>query len=223
MRRDVLEIDTLPPAPPRRRPLAALDVDAVRVLLTGTSVVDWPGVRFADHDDVDRYLASMLLDMDDAADQRRLRYVFNEAVSYLEEHLHLKFPAALRSPSDVREVFLLAGHDVGFRRTQILACVILKLMHTIHHLEAADLRHRTPISEHELTQHAHARIVAGLRRLQDAGTGVVTFYGSSKSRSSVITKLLAKAENVAATVFDKLRYRIVVAHHGDLVPAPSRG
>ncbi len=218
MRRDLLEIDTLPPAPPRRRWLEAIDVEAIRLFLTGGSVVDWYSVAFNDHADVDRYLATLLLDVDSPIDRKRLRYVFNEAVSYLEEHLHLRFPPELRAPADVRDVFLLAGERKGFRRTQVLACVILKLMHTIHHLEAADLRFRTPISEYELNRRAHARIVTSLRHLQDAGLGVTTFYGSTKSRGSVITKLLAKAENVAATLFDKLRYRIVVAEHSDLAP-----
>jgi uncharacterized protein (TIGR04552 family) len=181
-------------------------------------VVDWAGVAFRSTDEVDRYLRTLLLDLDDPVDVRRLRYVFNEAVSYLEEHLHLKFPPSLRAPSDVRDVFLWAAQRSGFRRTQILACVILKLMHVIHHMEAADLRHRTPISEAELIRLAHADVARKVRALADAGLPITAFYGSPKSRASVITKLLAKAENVAATVFDKMRFRIVVPTPEDLVP-----
>ena len=38
---------------------------------------------------------------------------------------------------------------------------------------------------------------------------------------SLITKLLAKAENVAATVFDKLRFRIIVPQRADIIPTIS--
>lgn len=222
LRRDFLELDAAAAAPATRRGavsrLTEVDVDAVRLFLSGGSVVDWAAIAFRCTADVDRYLRTLLLDLDDPVDQRRLRYVFNEAVSYLEEHLHLKFPPALRAPADVRDVFLLASERSGFRRTQILACVILKLMHVIHHMEAADLRHRTPISEAELIRLAHAHVAAKVRELSDSGLPVTAFYGSPKSRASVITKLLAKAENVAATVFDKMRFRIVVPSPDDLVP-----
>ena len=201
--------------------LRGLDADAVRLFLSGASVVDWQAVAFRSYDDVDRYLRTLLLDLDDPMDARRLRYVFNEAVSYLEEHLHLTFPAELRSPGDVRDVFLWAGDQRGFRRTQVLACVVLKLMHVIHHMEVADLRHRTPISEAELIRLAHVRVTAKVRELTEAGLRVTAFYGSAKSRASVITKLLSKAETIAATVFDKMRFRIVVPTAEDLVPTIS--
>ena len=65
-------------------------------------------------------------------------------------------------------------------------------------------------SEAELLDLAHHRILAAARRMREDGVPVVSFTGNRKSRSSVITKLLAKKTNVAATVFDKLRYRCIV-------------
>lgn len=195
------------------------DVESMRLVLSGGSVVDWQRLAFTSLDDVDRFLGMHCLDMNVADHRRRLRYVFNEAVSYLEEHLKLHFPPELRSPHDVREVFLGASQFGGFRRTQILSCVILKLMHVIQHLAAADLRHRTPMSEAEVLALAHRRILAGATAMQQEGVPVLSFTGNQKSRSSVITKLLAKKEDVAATLFDKLRYRCVVEEHGDLAQA----
>ena len=45
------------------------------------------------------------------------------------------------------------------------------------------------------------------RVMTEQGLPVVSFTGNRKSRSSVITKLLAKRDNLAAQLFDKLRYR----------------
>jgi uncharacterized protein (TIGR04552 family) len=217
MRRDILEIDDsihngLAPH------ISLQDVESIRLLLGGSSVVDWQRLALRSIDDVDVFLATQLIDARDPEDAERLRYVFNEAVSYLEEQLHLKFPAELRNPGDVRHVFLWASQWGGFRRTQILSCVVLKLMHIIHHMEAADLRFRTAFAEEQLIAIAHRRILGQVRALQESGVPIVAFYGSRKSRSSIITKLIAKREAVAATVFDKLRFRVVVPRHADLAP-----
>lgn len=219
MRRDVLEIDASWQDRVWAYALRLQDVESIRLVLSGGSVVDWQRLAFDDLSDVDGFLALHCLDMALPEHRARLRYVFNEAVSYLEEHLRLHFPRELRSPEDVREVFLWASQYGGFRRTQILSCVILKLMHVIQHMAAADLRHRTPISEAEVLAMAHRRILRSARAMQEDGVPVLSFTGNQKSRSSVITKLLAKKEDVAATVFDKLRYRCVVREHAHLAQA----
>lgn len=219
MRRDFLEIDTTFAAASRELPVHLQDVEAIRLLLSGSSVIDWQRLAFRDLDEVDRYLQLLLIDVADAGDRLRLRYVYNEAVSYLEEHLHLRFPPELRDPDDVRQVFLWASEYGRFRRTQILSCVVLKLMHVIHHMEAADLKFKTAISEEQFLELAQTRILDAAREMQEAGLPVISFYGSRKSRSSIITKLLAKRETVAATIFDKLRFRIVVERPDDLAPS----
>lgn len=216
MRRDILEIDTRPEH--HREPLALSlrDVESIRLMLSGGSVVDWQRLSFQSLEEVDRFLELQCLDMSDSDDRERLRYVFNESVAYLEEHMQLRFPTSLRNPDDVRDVFLWASQFAGFRRTQILSCVILKLMHVIHHMEAADLKFKTPISEERFFELAYRRILKTAQRMRDADLPIVSFYGSRKSRSSIITKLLAKKDTLAATIFDKLRFRIIVEQPEDL-------
>ncbi len=221
MRRDVLELDLASGAATVEAIPTLADVEAVRLLLSGGSVVDWQRLAWNNFDEIDRYLATHLLDMGNPADRERLRYVFNEAVSYLEENLGLRFPAEMRNPVDVREVFLWASHADRFRKKQILACVVCKLMHVIHHMEAADLKFRAPIAQEVLFDLAEAHILQQARRMRDDGIPVVSFYGSRKSRASMIAKLLAKKENLAATIFDELRFRLVVERHEDLFRALS--
>ncbi|MCO4745491.1 MAG: TIGR04552 family protein [Proteobacteria bacterium] len=218
MRRDILELDTSLNRQVTDRELSLHDVEAIRLLLSGSSVVDWQRLAFTDYSEVDRYLATLLLDMNRGEDRERVRYVFNESVAYLEEQIQLRFPKDIRDPADVRDLFIWASSRGGFRRRQILSCVILKLMHVIQHMEAADLRFQTAISEAALFDLAEDRILNQARDMQDRGLPIVALYGSRKSRSSVITKLIAKRENLAATIFDKLRYRIIVEKHEDLLP-----
>lgn len=218
MRLDVLEFD--PPLEPSDEDIAytRADVSAIRLLLSGGSVIDWSSAVFDDKSQVDAFLARHRVDLTVEDDRLRLRYVYNEAVSYLEEHLRLRFPVELRAPDDVRDVFMWASQRGGFRRRQILSCVILKLMHVIHHMEAADLRFKTPISQEDLYDLAEGALLSDLTRMRDAGLPITSFYGSRKTRASVVTKLLAKRDNVAAAIYDKLRFRVVVRHRDDVVP-----
>ena len=194
-------------------------LETVRLIVHGNSVIDWNRSNFRTRAEVTQFLKLHQLDVDDPEDQRRLRFVYGEAVNYLEDHLGLNFPEDLRSPDDVRDVFVEASNTGGFRRRQIQACVILKLMHVINHLETAELKHQTPLSEAELLDLAERRIVAAADKMRQAGFPLVAFYGSRKTRNSVITKLLAKKENTAATIFDKLRFRIVTEHKDHVLPA----
>ena len=197
------------------------DLEIVRLILEGNSVIDWNRVRFTSRGDVDRFLDLHLIDLDDPEDLRRIRFVHAEAVNYLQEHLGLHFPEDIKNPEDIRDLFVMASETGRFRRRQIQACVILKLMHVINHLEAAELRFQTPLSEADLLDLAERRIVAAADKLREQGFPIVSFYGSRKTRNSIITKLLAKKDTIAATIFDKLRFRVVTREVDQVLPAVS--
>lgn len=218
MRQDILELDLSFEQQFTRHEITLKDVESIRLLLSGGSVVDWQRLAFQNQEEVDHFLRLHLLDPNRSDDRERVRYVYNEAISYLEEHLKLQLPTAMRNPNDVRNVFLAASAQEGFNRVQILSCVVLKLMHVINHLESSDLRFNTAISEAQIFDIAQSHIHSKARKMQHLGYPVISFYGSRKSRSSIITKLLAKKESIAATIFDKLRFRIIVSGQADLVP-----
>ncbi len=219
MRPDALELDETPPRPPAQLSLAALDRDAVLLALTGGSVVDWTGLSFRTLDDVDRFLQLWLVDVkNEAWAKERLTYVYNEAVNYLEEHVGLTFRPEVRRPDDVREAFLRASVRGSFSRARIQSCAILKLMHVINHLEMQELRAQTGFREIDLIDLASEKVVDAATRMRNEGLPIVAFYGNRKTRPSVITKLLAKREATAATIFDKLRFRIVTETRADVVP-----
>jgi len=217
--RDILSIDTSIQSRFSASNLGLYDLEAVRLILQGSSVIDWHKVQFTDRQQVDDFLRIQLVDPDDPSDQERLRFVFNQSVNFLEENLDLRFPEDLRHPDDVRDIFVEASSFTSrFRRRQMLACTVLKLMHVINHMEAADLKFQTPISEAELLDRAEKRIIEYADGMRQEGYPFHAFYGSRKTRNSVITKLLAKRDTIAATVFDKLRFRIVVSSPAEIIP-----
>jgi uncharacterized protein (TIGR04552 family) len=217
--RDILHLDTSFASAFSQAEMGLQELEAARLILQGNSVIDWHKLDLGTRQSVDDFLRIQLLDPEDSDDQTRLRFVFNQSVSYLEEHLGLRFPADLRDPKDVRDVFIAASTYSGrFRRHQTLACMILKLMHVINHMEAADLKFQMPISEAELLDRAEKRIITFADQMRKEGHHLVAFYGSRKTRTSMITKLLSKRETIAATVFDKLRFRIITEEQEQILP-----
>jgi len=216
---DILTLDCSTRSAIERMDIDLQDLDAARLVLQGDSIIDWHKLELDTYAKVDNYLALHMLDTRDPIDRERLRFLFNEAVNYLEENHKLAFPAELRDPSDVRDVFLIASNTKGFRRKQILACAILKLMHVINHMEAADLKFQTSVSEAHLIELAERRIVELADSMRQQGFPLLAFYGSRKTRSSVITKLLVKTESHATTIFDKLRFRIITETPDQILPA----
>ncbi len=185
------------------------ELEQIRLILRGTSVIDWKRLHFCDAAEVDDFLRLNLFDLDDPRDERRLRAILEQAVEYLRGAFGYLVAGAVAHPPDLRELFLLASGAFEPRKYRRIACVVVKCMHVVHHLEARELLFRTPIREADLAERADRRIMREARRMKQLGLPVVEFVGNVKARSSLITKLLAKRETVAAQIFDRVRYRIV--------------
>ncbi len=198
--------------------MGVTELEALRLLLRGGSVVDWRRLDFRNAAEVTRFLALNLVDPGDPGDERRLRAVLAQAVDYLRVEFGYRVATPVAGPEDVRDVFLLASGAKEPHRYRRIACVVLKVMHVIHHLEARELLFRTAIREADLAERAHRRIMAEAERMREHGLPVVEFRGNVKPRSSLVTKLLAKKESVAAQVFDRVRYRIVT-ERTDQIPS----
>ena len=198
--------------------LSLSDLETVRLILQGNSIIDWNRANFRTVEEAERFLGLHHFSFSKPNDVRRLRYLRDSAVTYLEDQFQLRFPDDIKYAQDLRSIFLMASQTGGFRRKQILCCVVLKLMHVLQHLDAAELRHQIPLAEADLLNIAAQKIDRIGREMTQSGLPIVSFYGSRKARNSIITKLLAKSENIAATVFDKLRYRIVTQRPQDILP-----
>jgi uncharacterized protein (TIGR04552 family) len=208
---------THPPKPPPAGAGAYLPVEqmglaeleALRLVLRGGSVVDWRKLEFQALHEVDAFLRLNLFDLEEARDERRLKAILSQAVDYLRSAFGYRVAAPVAHPEDLRHLFLLASGTMEPRKYRRIACVVLKVMHVIHHLEARELLFRTPIREADLAERVHRRIMAEAERMRALGLPVLEFRGNVKTRESLVTKLLAKKESVAAQVFDRVRYRLV--------------
>ena len=194
------------------------DLEAVRLILSGNSVIDWDRANFRTFEEVNRFLKVQHFDWEDLIDRTRLQVIFQNAMDFLENHLNMFCVPEVKNVEDIRQLFLWASDYDVLSPRQTASCVVLKLMHVVQHLDAAELRHQAPLAEESLLTHAEEQILSVKEAMLGSELGVVEFYGSRKTRESIIAKLLAKKEDVASTVFDKLRFRIITKTKEDLLP-----
>ena len=191
------------------------DLEAVRLLLRGGSIIDWHRLAMGGVEDVERFLRVNEFDPASERDVQRLETLRNEAVDYLRRNFAFRIPDDIAERVPVAELFLIASRK---NRRQVYACIVLKVMHIIHHLSGRELLFRSPISDDDLFHVVEAKVVRIVEELRALGHPVVEFEWSRKPRDSLITKLMAKRSTLAASVYDKLRFRLVVRDRDDLLP-----
>lgn len=194
--------------------LRAADLEAIRLLLRGGSIIDWHRLNFEDLDQTKRFLRAQEFDLDDPKDRARSEAVKNSAIAYLRRNFDFPIPKPV-ARSDAAELLLLASTK-GHR--QLCACTILKVMHIIHHLEARELLFMLPTSDEDAFHLVEKKVYRVIGAALAQGFPIVEFIGGRKNRDSLYTKLLSKQEVTAAQVYDKVRFRIVTRGSEDVFP-----
>ena len=114
-----------------------------------------------------------------------------------------------------RDLFLMASSTGPHQRW---ACVVLKVMHIIHHIDGRQALLKVSVSDEMIFREIELKVLQVVEELRAAGAPIAEFEWSRKPRDSQITKLLAKRSTLAANIYDKLRFRLIVPQHDDLVP-----
>jgi len=194
------------------------ELERIRLILRGGSVIDWRRMHFQTRDEVDGFLRLCQLDVSRPYDEAWARSVLSEAVEYLRKTFNYRVADAVSQPGEIHDLFLLASGAKGSPRHRRIACVVLKVMHVIQHIEGRDLLFRLAVSEAELAELVTEKVLSVAQEMQAKGLPVVEFAHSIKTRDSLVTKLLAKKETVAAQVYDRTRFRVVTRKREDLLP-----
>ncbi len=196
--------------------LSLAELEQVRLVLRGGSVVDWYRLRFDDIEDVRAFLRISEGDPDDPRDRARLERLRREASAYLADEHGYKLPAEILT-CDPLDLFLFASEKKGRRRDRFFACLLLKVMHIVHHIEARELAHRIPLSAAATSQLLVDKFDVFATGLVRDGFPLAHYIGGQKTTTSLLTKLLVKKEHHAATIHDRVRFRFIVDHPADIV------
>lgn len=193
------------------------DANELRLLLRGESVVDWHRLDYQTEADSRRLLALNSLDWDDPGDRVRIETLRGNAVEYVRRVLKLHIDDEVAGTAPFIELPLMASGVLGVRKQQRSACVLLKVMHILYHLDARELRTRLALSDSDLFENVEQNVLEIFDQLRAVGAPVVEFQWSRKTRESLLTKMLVKRETSAARVFDRLRFRLIVKDQSDIV------
>jgi uncharacterized protein (TIGR04552 family) len=191
-----------------------MELEALRLILRGESVVDWHRLHLVDEDEARRFLVTQEFRPDEPADRARLESIKNESIAYLRRHFEFPIPKPVERAS-VEEMLLLASAK-GHR--QLCACTILKAMHIIHHLDGRELLFSIPMADQDVFHLVEEKVYRIIGGMLAAGFPITEFVGGRKNKDSLYTKLLSKSDTTAAAIYDKLRFRIVTRSADDILP-----
>ena len=201
--------------PPAVDELTLADVDAIRLLLRGESVIDWHRLAYSDHGEVDQFLRLNEFDPGSEDEMGRLEDMRQEAVDYLARAYAMAIPDEVAAELPARDLFLVASSSGPHQKW---ACVVLKVMHIIHHINGRACLLKLSVSDELIFREVELKVMQVVEQLRAAGAPLSEWEWSRKPRDSQITKLLAKRSTIAASIYDKLRFRLIVPTQDDLVP-----
>jgi uncharacterized protein (TIGR04552 family) len=193
--------------------LGLVDLEAIRLILRGDSVVDWQRLSFNHLDEAVEFLSVQEFYADNSGDQARIEEIKKEAIRYLR--LNFAFPVPRAVSSLAMADLLMLASTKGHR--QLCACTILKVMHIIHHLDAHELLFMLPISNHELCFLVEEKVYRVIGAMLTRNFPILEFIGGRKHKDSLYTKLLSKPEVTATNIDDRLRFRIVTRTSDDIL------
>lgn len=202
------------------------------VLIGGQSSIDLPELRVQNIEEASDFLAAYGFDPEHPAERRRLHGVLVEALTFIERQLVLpkEWRRGIRPPdeilfcTDVRNLLLWAsskGPEDQLRRAW--ACAVLRVMHTLAHIEGVTTTVDIGVARDQIfdrfRRHIHrdrnGDLWLGNEEIKVALARVE--WKDTKSRNSIILKLLHKRDNVADTLYDYLGVRIVTKRLCDVM------
>ncbi|OFZ70494.1 MAG: hypothetical protein A3K03_02990 [Bdellovibrionales bacterium RIFOXYD1_FULL_44_7] len=205
------------------------------VIIGGRSAIDFTaGFHITKFEDADRFIRSYGYDLDNPIERAEIFGFFHEALNFIRRHflqpdnpdgLKLEVPRKIIELTDIRELFMMASlklyNPVNESQGILLrnwACATLKVMHTIAHLDQ-DIRStyfadiQTQIFDRYykvIHRDAEGQLYLGERDEDAYRVDLVAFDTKpSKSRNSMLIKLLHKPGNVSEDIFDRVGIRFV--------------
>jgi len=192
------------------------ELERARLVLRGGTVIDWRRLNISTADECNAILLTNGFHPDEPRDQIYLSRIRDRAIDYLKSNFGFTFKENVTDAPHTRDLmFLAAGRDPVLRPQ---ACMVLKLMHVIHYVEAMELRSKIAVAEHELYNLAEQKVTQVLQKMKEIGYPILEFNSSRKTADSLITKILNKKKTIRARILDITRFRIVTETADDIVP-----
>lgn len=200
------------------------------VMIGGESSIDTHATYVSSMQDATRFLQAYGYDPDHPSDARMMHATIVEALAFIERELMPReWRAGNRPPDEVLNcddprwlMVWSAEHDDAHKARRAWACAVLRVAHSIAHIEGSYRHVDVGVAKEQI----RGRFDQFLRR---DDRGKVTGFGhgelmvplhkfdwkNSKTRQSILLKLLHKRANVAETIYDLVGLRLVTQTQAD--------
>ncbi len=203
----------------------------MNVLIGGRSSIDLPEISISGHHEATAFVRSYGYDPARTYDARLMHAVICESWAFIERWLMPKeWKMGLQPPDDVLMCYdpcelLVWACDRApeFTNRRIWSCALLRVMHTIAHIEGAFRYSNLEVARDEIIGRIQTIIThdeQGSTWIKNGGYSVKLHkmdWKIQKSRESILLKLLHKRANVAETIYDMLGLRIVTENQSDVM------
>ena len=88
----------------------------------------------------------------------------------------------------------------------------------MHHIDGRAALLKISASDEVIFRAIELKVMHVVEQLRAAGAPISEFEWSRKPRDSQVTKLLAKRSSLASSIYDKLRFRLIVPNYNDVTP-----
>jgi len=214
----------------------AIGESVLDVLIGGTSFLDSKeGFKnsFSGPDSIENFLLAYGYDAGDPIEHAELQGNLQEAVRFIKryflrpenpEGLSLEMPKKLNENLDLRELLRQASMPSSEQRAW--ACAILKVVHTISHIDRDIRTHYFPEIQKQifdrfyrhLNRDESGQLYFGRTLTDELRVDLIEFQiKPKKSRDSILMKLLHKPESVAEELFDRVGIRIITKNRVDAI------
>ena len=203
----------------------------MNVLIGGRSSIDLPEISILGHEEAMSFVKSYGYDSERTHDARLMHAVICESWAFIERWLMPKeWKKGLQPPDEVLlcqspcDLLVWAcDRSPEFNNRRMWSCAILRVMHTIAHIEGAFRYSNLEVARDEIIGRIQTIIThdeLGQNWIRHGGCSVKLHkldWKIQKSRESVLLKLLHKRANVAETIYDMLGLRIVTENQSDVL------
>lgn len=209
--------------------------DILDVIIGGKSTIDsTSSFQVKDLEEADSFIQSYGYNLENPIEKAEVLGNYHEALNFIRNHflqpenpdgLKLEIPRKILELNDLRELFLMASMSYpgqnGDYNGQILrnwACSLLKVMHTIAHIDKDVRTSYFPDIQKQIFDRfyklihrdSEGQLFLGEKVEDPQRVNLVAFETKpKKSRDSIILKLLHKPENVAEDIFDRVGIRFI--------------
>ncbi|WP_120497179.1 TIGR04552 family protein [Kiloniella sp. EL199] len=188
---------------------------SLKTVLNGQSIIDSPRLQVSSLEEAEAFLDCYGYDYDQLEDRQEIEAIRQESIDFIEDVLledGEEIPSLVRNQENILHLLMWVSEPEATERSR-WSCALLRVMHTYAHCGSFFNEHYHGQVQDQIFSRFEQHIRYTSNGIFIGDIELVSYESrASKSRKSAVLKLLHKAENVAADIFDWIGIRMVTRY-----------